>query len=316
MSEKGQLFECLRELIRDVGWEAIDLRGVVSLHFPPGEVVSVVAPQRDASDGVHRVSTHHLPLAGHGGPLPDAWALRVWEDERRGEGALGDFLALFHRRLLRLDYDAWEGGRFFIPRERGEGDPLTEALQALAKGGAGGGTLPLGVDLGEAPRSAAGLSATLRQVLGDVSFVIKPLVGAWLPVALGARARLGRRAVLGEHPVLGRRVWDLQAAIEVEVGPLSRRAWRRWRPSSPGARCLASALDEALGPTMSWQLVYRVEPDALEPQRVGWGAGLGRGAPLGRVPDSGRGSLQWGGRQVSVRWVGGDPFSGGRLGCE
>jgi type VI secretion system ImpH/TssG family protein len=137
--------------------------------------------------------------------------------------------------------------------------------------------------LGRTPRSTLAVEQILEAVLG-VRTRVTPFEGHWMYLDESRRTRLGsprRRgaACLRDAPVLGGRVWALQGAIAVRIGPLDRATFSRFLPTRRG-RSLGSAkmtrelirfLRFSLGANFDFKIVLVVARDAISGTRLASG---------------------------------------------
>lgn len=112
--------------------------------------------------------------------------------------------------------------------------------------------------LGRTPSSPQAVSQMLTAILG-VRVEVRPFEGHWTYLPPASRARLGRRSGsrtrggsgaraprLGDWPTLGGRVWGLQGAMGVRVGPLSGAEFARFLPNGRGRSLISAALVQEL----------------------------------------------------------------------
>ena len=96
-------------------------------------------------------------------------------------------------------------------------------------------------------RTAERLEMALQGVLGEdlegARVTVKQFVGRW--VDIDARTRLGQaHHQLGRNMLLGSRAFDRMGRFQVEIGPLSPRAYRRLRQS--GAHYVVDTIADLL----------------------------------------------------------------------
>ncbi|HEX6750888.1 MAG TPA: type VI secretion system baseplate subunit TssG [Longimicrobium sp.] len=219
-----------------------------SIAFPPSELHGV-----ELEGEVARMSVNFLGLTGPQGVLPLHYTLLVRHRARAKEPAPGEFLDLFHHRLLSLFYRAWEKHRIAVAAERGERDPLRRhLLDLLGEGGeAARRELPeealawFAGALAPPSRGAVALEQVLEECFG-VPAAVEQFVGGWVPLDDGELCRLGEddggdSDALGWGAVAGAEVWHPQSRIRVVLGPLSKRDYDRFLPTG-GAHGLLKAL--------------------------------------------------------------------------
>ena len=211
--------------------EAVRLAGHTRLGFPASDIHAVRASQK--SGPPLTLSSAVMALGGAQGPLPLAYTEMLLDAARRGEGAGLAFVDIFEQRLLGFLYRSRRKHRVALAAGDVQAAPPLRALDALSGlGRIEGARGPQGQRAwlrhaglqGAAPRSVASLLALLRDRLG-IAFTGRSFVGAWLPLAEEARARLagaGSRGFggCGMGRALGARAWDPGAGISLSTPPL------------------------------------------------------------------------------------------------
>jgi type VI secretion system protein ImpH len=224
----------------DPGAEVVRLGVPPSLGFPPGEVAEISVP--DAADAPIDVIVNFFGLTGPQGVLPHAYTSHVAARARARDTAFRDFLDLFHHRALSLFHRAWEHHRPPLAAEHGAPDRLREHLDDLSGFGTEAARRAAG-PLAEAIPYYAGLFALrtrpavgLAQVISDyfgVPAVVEQFVGEWRPLQGGGQMCLeddGPDGRLGSA-VIGDAVYDPQARVRLQLGPLTRAQFDAFLPS-------------------------------------------------------------------------------------
>jgi type VI secretion system protein ImpH len=230
--------------------EAVRFRSRVWMGFPASDVFSVErAKKKEAAAGVgtdeeqeadapYEVTVDFMGLAGVTGPLPRPLTELVMARSARGDHAAREFLDLFNHRLVSLLCAARRKHRPALCTGAAEETALAGELFALlglgtpglrgrleAKGVPDAALLTYAGLLAHRPRSLAGLETLLSDYFG-VRVRGAELKGRWYAMDEEDRTRIGAAAganhALGRGAALGGRVWDQQAAFELELGPLSR----------------------------------------------------------------------------------------------
>ena len=246
--------------------------------------------------------TTFFGLTGPQGVLPRHYTTLLIERNRAKDFALGDFLDMFHHRLLSLFYRAWEKYRFAFAYEQqatggGEAeDPFTCCLYCLIGMGTGGLHGRLAFDdeallfyaghFSHWPRSAIALEGVLRDYFG-LPIVVRQFQGQWLYLSPDDQSSLpcarwpeGLHAQLGADVVIGERVWDVESKFRVEIGPLDYGEFRRLMPCGDMLRPLVEMVCQYVGPHLEFdsQLILkarevpwcRLGGDSADPARLGW----------------------------------------------
>ncbi|MET0403124.1 MAG: type VI secretion system baseplate subunit TssG [Cystobacter sp.] len=267
--------------------EPVRLRARVDLTFPPSDVASVRAPARPGD--APELTVGFFGVGGALGPLPRPFAQWLWDRTRAGDTGPRDFLDLFHHRLLSLLYRGRQLRRVWLEEGPPEDYALARYLYALLGLGTPGLRDRLAVEdrtllryaglLAHRPVSVGALEAMLSDWLGQPVHPRLPR-GGWMALDAEQWTRLGaggQNQRLGQDAVLGRRAWNPQAGLSLDVGPLS---WSRYQGLLPGGRTLrglCSLTRFALGTNVEVALVLRPRLADIPEQPLGarGGARLG-----------------------------------------
>ncbi|MQA89725.1 MAG: type VI secretion system baseplate subunit TssG [Gemmatimonas sp.] len=209
-----------------------------SISFPPSEIRAL--EMRDGEPA--RMSVNFMGLIGPQGVLPHHYTQLASDRPRGKDAAFGDFLDLFHHRIISLFNRAWRKNRFWTGGP-GDDDPLKEhALDLVGMGLAGARSeLPFSEDalvyysgLVASPRKGAVVLEQLLADYFDVPVEVEQFVGGWyglprydqceLGEENGASSRLGIGAVVGDE------VWDQQSGVRLRIGPLTRDRYESFLP--------------------------------------------------------------------------------------
>lgn len=282
--------------------ERIRFRHDPSLGFSSSDVSAVVlrqVPVRPDDTFTRRplfeVSTTFLGLTGSASPLPLYMAEEVAQEDP-DNAVQREFLDLFHHRLLSLLYRI--ESRYRVTRELTASctDQWSRRLLALAGfdtyDRAWPGILPpwrllrIASLLISRIRTAEKLEIALQEVLAEelegARVTVRQFVGRW--VDIDARAQLGAvNNLLGRNMLLGGRAFDRMGRFQVEIGPLSPRAWRRLLADGdlyPLAREIVSLfVRDPLEYT--FELVLAESLSQTFSLTTGWASKLGRDTWLG-----------------------------------
>jgi type VI secretion system protein ImpH len=241
--------------------EVVRLSVEPSIAFPFSEIESLEIPE----EGPARMSVNFMGLTGPVGVLPHEYTLLVARRKRAQDGALGDFIDLFHHRALSLLYRVWERNHVGTGA-KGE-DRLRGHLLDLVGMGLSGerDLLPFSDDvlpyyaglLVQQPRGAAALEQLLTDYFG-VEAAVEQFVGGWYPVSVGDQCpvgeEMGASTQLGRGVVVGDEVWDQQMRARVRLGPLSRAQFDRFLPQGSGHASLSSLLRFFSHDQFDWEI--------------------------------------------------------------
>jgi type VI secretion system protein ImpH len=219
-----------------------------NLGFPAGEIQDVHREE----DLQPWMEVNFFGLVGNQGVLPLHYSRLVSSLGREGPNPLRAFLDIFQHRLTSLFYRAMEKGRFYVPFERGETDPVSSRLLELI--GLRNETLwgRMSIPdheflfyaglLGLHQRNAAALQRIIQDYLG-VPTEIEQFVGGWYPLSEDSQVRLDDEfddfsPRLGEETVVGDEFWDPQARVRIKIGPLNRQRYDDFLPGGQSHEAL------------------------------------------------------------------------------
>jgi type VI secretion system protein ImpH len=219
--------------------EVVRFRASPSLAFPASEIRALTLRDGQAAD----MEVTFLGLTGPSGVLPRPYTEQLIGRVVSRDGALRDFLDIFHHRLTSLFYRASRKTRPVAPTIGGGAAWLTTYLRAVLGLGTPGVSdrLPFPDEallyyaglLAPRPRSAAALRQLVAAHFG-VPAEVEQFVGAWYPLASGTQCALGEdapSAVLGQGSVVGDEVYDQHGRVRVRLGPLTLRQYTDFLPS-------------------------------------------------------------------------------------
>ncbi len=276
------LIERLHPAARSVGaganarHEAVRFRSSLTTAFPASDLSAANPPV--PGEPRWEMVVNFLGLAGGFGPLPVPFTETIVQQLRAGDTATRDFLDIFNHRLVSLLYRARRAHRPALNRSSPDEGAFARHLYSLIGLGTDGlkgrMAVPDRVLLGHAgvlaqqPRTLHGLERLLSDHFA-VPVRVVPLQGRWLKLDDTQVTRLGRRnSALGDGAVLGRRVWDQQAAVTLEIGPLDLAAFRSFLPDGHAARALCDLARFYLGPGTEFAVQLRLRPAQVPATRL------------------------------------------------
>lgn len=203
----------------------------LSLVRPPHLKRSMLRRNIEAPE-VIEIRTPNYCVASEVGPLPEPFTEWVRTQEKAREHAMPHFLDLFNQRLNVLRFQMKSHQTLALNNLPPAQTPHAHYLASLM--GLGQPELLAQMQEPLPPRAwlgLAGLLSNCRKSAPVIAHVLTlfvgarvsltELVGAWQNIENEDRIALGRRNHrLGKQSVLGRRVWDQQARIRLEVAPL------------------------------------------------------------------------------------------------
>ena len=194
------------------------------------------------------VSVATFGLSGPLGPLPQQHSEWVASDARAGNSELKDFLSIFEHRFISLLYlikQRFQTGLHRGPRSSSDiyryletlsGLPLTSKASQHSERYIP--LLPFAGLLAGGRASAASVSNILT-ILLNAPIKISSMRGAFIKLDSAYQAKLtakpnGTDVVqrLGDNVALGKRVWDQQNAIEIDIGPVDYQVAQTWIPGA------------------------------------------------------------------------------------
>lgn len=257
---------------------------------PAGEIIEVVP----SADTVRpRMTVALIGLIGAGGVLPRLYEVLAGESGRRGSRALHDFIDILSHRMV--GFFARSGIKYRLHRSTevaaltvpAAPDPFARTLLALTGYGTPGLTerLAAGPDpllhyaglFATRPRSAERLGALISDWLGQ-TVEVRQFIGGWLTLptdqqsALPAPGFAGAWNRLGIDAAIGERCWDLQARVELRVGPLCRSDFESLLPDQPVFQRLSGLVQAFLGLETGFAVNAVLGRDAAFPVSLGGAA--------------------------------------------
>lgn len=307
----------------DPSHEPVRFRSSFSLAFPASDVVDLQPPAAaaqagEADSGTPEVTVSILGLGGAQGPLPHALTEWVLERIAAKDFALRDFLDIFHHRLVSLLYRVRRHSRLGMEWSSPENHQFASYLMALLGLGTKGLQGRLGIPdrallryagiLSKKPRDATGLQILLSDYFG-VPIRCLQLRGAMRTLDADQWTHLGetgRNQILGRDAMLGTAIWDQQAGIELQVGPVPWSKYLDFLTGQPGLRSLRELVRFYIGPSFEVHVTLLMEAEQIPPARLTaspgapGAAGGGLGTSLGLTAFLSHGVPQKGHRLVCL----------------
>ena len=289
--------------------EPVQLRAAVELAFPAAEIASL-----SETDGRAELSVTFMGLNGVSGVLPMFYSQLVLEGLRNRNTAPRDFFDMFNHRALSFFVRAAQ--KYRLPLEyEGAGvndlDAISCALFALIgmrepslrqrQAVLDEALLFYGGHFAHRPRTANALGQLLADHFeGRVEIV--QFQGRWVSLPASEQTQLGGRApnsgcyaTLGSTAVVGARVWDVQGAFRVRVGPLDYAEFLSFMPYGAQMAELAALTRSYVGPTLSFDVQLTLKGAEVPPltlsadpeagPRLGWNTWLPTTLPRVAVSD-------------------------------
>lgn len=276
---------------------AIRCRNSLSLGFPPSEIEDAVADIRDGAesgddpDVLHRVTMTiaFLGLTGNQGTLPYHYTERLLEREiLHRDKAARAFLDIFTDRAAALFFRAWEKYRLHFQYETDRRERFLPIVLSLIGIGPRGlrdrlhenhcGLLDESLAyyagiIRLVPRSAQMVSQVVQDYF-QAPIRLTQFVGKWFELAADQATRLGMaEATLGHDAFCGPRVWQRDARLRIEIGPLPKKRFEDFLPGGSAHVALERLLHVLTGPTLEYEVRLvlardEVQPLALDSSRI------------------------------------------------
>lgn len=244
-----------------------------------------------------RLQVRLFGLLGPNGPLPLHLTEYARERLRHANDAtLSRFLDIFHHRFLAMFYRAWAQAQPHVSRDRPGEDHFAAEAAALLGMRLGSfhhrDTIPDVAKLFHAGalvrhvRNAEGLAVILQDFF-TVPVQVEEFVAHWMVLGRNEQTALARSgALLGAGAVIGRRVWDRQHKIRVQLGPLTLAEYESFLPGGTMLPKLVDWVRFYLSFELDWDVRLTLAMDDVPPLtlgrmgRLGWTTWLGtRAAP-------------------------------------
>jgi len=234
-----------------------DWRNCLSLAFPASDVSAV--------DG-GEVTPACIGLLGMAGALPYYYTEAVARAESAGARV---FIDLLSAPAIDAFCAAWREGR----------PELTPLPRLPAQRG---------------PLRARALAERLAHVLG-VPVRIEQFAGRWEELAQVQASALGSvNACCGAGALLGARLWRIDSAVRIHIGPLGAQSARAFLPGGRGALMLAESWRSAAGENgIQAEAWVHLVPGAGAGANLGAGQCLGHDALLATRPSRERDDLRY-----------------------
>lgn len=279
--------------------EVVRFRHAVRMDFPPTDVEEVTKP---ANGGPVEMTVNVLGLAGAHGPLPPPVSELIVERAFRKDTAFRDFLDIFNHRLVSLLYRARKKYRPALDPhgpDRGRVAKVLQAFLGLATPGLLGrmelpdrALLPYTGLVVDKQRSTVGLVRLLEDYF-EIKVAVLPFKGQWNEIqeddltyigcSVGLRPASSdssdqgrmeahttpRNNVLGRSAVLAKRIWDEEASVEVQLGPLTLDQFVAFLPIGRSHHALVAAVRYYLRGELGFMFRLQIAAGEVPELRIG-----------------------------------------------
>ena len=270
----------------------VRFKSAVCLNFPTSDIDDVKIRGLKAGEKLRAEMTVNLMgLAGALGPLDMPTTELIIERISKRDTGFKDFLDIFNHRLISLLYRIRKIHHIGLENEPPGQDKVSRYLFSIIGLGTEGlmgrmqvrdrSLLHYAGILGQNQRSLVGLERILADYF-NIEVKGHQFCGQWYDLDEAQWTRIGETGhnqVLGQDPVvLGTRVWDQQAKLEIQLGPLTLEQFLNFIPTGWGFHALCNLTRFYLGDTLdvNFRLVLKgdeVPPPVLgmvDEPRLGW----------------------------------------------
>jgi type VI secretion system protein ImpH len=255
-------------------------------------VAAPIVAVRDVGDGTLEVEQAMVGILGPTGPMPPSYTEAALAARKRRSPSLAAFLNIFVHRCVLLLKRSIE--KYRLPARVASGatpgtDGLLSALFALIGLGlpslrgrlamADTDLLPYAGLLASSHRSAAGLAVLLADRL-QLPVRVESFSGRWVLVGADEQTALDalrpRFARLGVDAVAGARLWDVQGAFRIIIGPLDYQQFRALAPDQERMRQVVDFVRLYAGPELSFDVQLILAKEEIpacrltDSPRLGW----------------------------------------------
>lgn len=257
--------------------------------------------QLDEQTGQLKFYIQNFGLFGPNGALPLHLTEYAYARiHHHGDESFNEFLDVFHHRAYLLFYRAWARSKPHVDlQSTGQPNLFTRCLSAMVGHGAewawGREALPDAFRLAQAHhfcgarRHTEGLKRSVQTLINALALVHE-FQGQWLTIQSTDLTRLGGSSAgsrLGYGAIAGKRVWSVQSALCLELGPLSLSQYRSLLRGEMLQRKLTDLVNAYVGLELDWRVRLCLRADQVpitllgrKTSRLGRDTWLGRWKPL------------------------------------
>lgn len=220
--------------------EIATIKTNITFSSPPSDIYSLEASTTSKESAL--MSINFLGIAGHSGPLPDAYNEIIIDRTRSHDHAFADFLDIFSHRIVSVSHRVHVKYNFTLELVEPHQTQVAHILYAI--GGIidpqkhGKDLIPARSYLKYAghlwrqPKSVTGLRVILRDYFG-LDIEIEEFIGQWLYLDTSQTTNLGylgKMNVLGDTAALGDRAWTCAEKIRIHISGLALKNYTEFFP--------------------------------------------------------------------------------------
>ncbi|MFT3734393.1 MAG: type VI secretion system baseplate subunit TssG [Rhodocyclaceae bacterium] len=239
-----------------------------------------------------RLTPAFIGLTGNQGTLPRSYTEQLIEREiRHRDRSARAFLDIFTNRAVALFYRAWEKYRLYFQYERNRQERFLPMVLSLV--GVGNPAAQEQVCALQRPvlaetlayyagalRHSARPAHLIERIIADyfqVPVTLKQFHGRWHHLPPEQLSMLGGSGMqLGVNTLCGDRMWHIQTAFELQVGPLKREDFERFLPGGEAAEAITQLLAMLTGITLECTVRPILRKEDVRPIRLDSQAGTAR----------------------------------------
>ncbi len=266
-----RLLEAMREGHGEVdhGLDAwLRMRPAPEISFPAADIRRC----RFDDNGRLDLELNFMGLYGVDAPVPNYFVEYIAREDEKSQ-VMRAFLDIFTHRMYAQLYLAWKKYRPVVDLDSPDSSyaGYLAALSGNALQEDEATELGFSGLMGARVRGADGLAGMLSEYLGGMPVEVRQFVPRWIKLeqdsALGREGEEG--LFLGDNTILGDEVLDVSGKIEIVIGPMNTAQSRELLPGGCHARPLAELLRRYLDPTVSFDFIFKVEPETIMAQCLG-----------------------------------------------
>jgi type VI secretion system protein ImpH len=273
-------FQVLRLIERMDPDGTVRIRPDLSFAFPASDIEQVreLVEQEDGERGFEVTATF-LGLYGSSSPLPNFYTEELFDEALEESSVKRDFLDIFNQRLYELLYQIWLKYQLAIEvAEKGSKAHLEKLFCLLGLGNLQDTGGLLGPEilikyvglLTQWPRSAAGLEAILRDLLGLETLRVVPCIERRVSIPKDQRCCLGENACsLGSDSIIGSETRDLQGKFRIEVGPVDRETFFSLSPGGSKERLMREQVAFYLNVPLEYETRITMDGSQVKSTQLG-----------------------------------------------
>ena len=270
--------------------EFIQFKAQTSLSMPSADIINIDEQLNEDIPTYSKINiqTTFMSLAGTSGPLPNIYTEILMSLNRAHNHSLQQFLDIFHHRLISKLYQANRKNKITLDVRPPTHNNFSQMLYSLTGHFSASMLKFLPIprkDLlfftnlfAQKNRTASGLRTFLSEITQS-NVTITQCIGKWFDIDSEDQTTLGKRqSVLGVNTIIGNRAWIQTAALQIKIGPMSRKKFLLLLPDSKSFELLLQTITFYTLGKVSSKLTLSIEKtsikaaklDSISPPKLGW----------------------------------------------